>query len=69
MNVICSILIVINASNINWQVKADVEGLIIGSSSTNYVVDFNEGIKKYPATIDKDSYNKVIVPKNKCVKL
>jgi hypothetical protein len=58
----------INVDNINWSVKADVEGKLISKSSSKYLMDFRQGLKKYPLTVNPDSYENVLIDKKECVK-
>jgi hypothetical protein len=60
-------MVVVGMGGINMETKADVEGKIIKSSGYKYIMDFREGLKKYPNVIDRKSYDKVLVDKESCV--
>lgn len=67
MIVLCSILVTVN---VGFAVitKADVEGKVVGSNETHYMVDFREGLKKYPKVIEPENYSKIIVNKQECIR-
>lgn len=68
MLVICTLVFMINSGGINWQTHADIEGKILNEGTSKYVVDFRDGLKKYPLTVNPQSYNKTLIEKSACVK-
>ncbi len=69
MNIICTILLTINVGKIPFIQYEDTEGTILKESNTKYLVDFSEGVKNFNITGKPENYSKVLVDKEKCVKL
>jgi len=67
--VICSILVIIDAGGILFQVRENTKGKIIAESANSFLVDFSEGVKGYKLGNKPSDYTEVLVDKNKCVKL
>lgn len=66
-NIICTIVIAINFGGVGFITKADVEGKILRASQTKYLVDFSEGVKKYPLAGRPEDYSSVVVDKKDCL--
>jgi hypothetical protein len=64
---VCTIAVIVNMGGINAESTADVEGTLLHASDTKYVVDFREGLKKYPKVVHPENYDKKIVNKSDCV--
>lgn len=65
--IVCNILLVVgNPGEVHFMTKASVEGKILATDNSHYLVDFTEGVKKYPLA-DGD-YSKVLVNRTDCVK-
>jgi hypothetical protein len=67
MLLICVLSFTIN-NGIPWLVKDNVEGKLVSEGQSKYLVDFTNGLKKFPLTVDPQNYNKVLVKKTDCVK-
>lgn len=70
LNIICSILVVIDVGGVNIFNQMDVEGAILKTSTDKYYVDFTKGIEKHKkegvAIIGNDF--KRLVDRKNCVK-
>ena len=64
---VCTIAVVVNAGGINMETKADVEGKLVKEGYSKYIVDFRDGLKKYPKVINRQNYEKILVDKSDCV--
>lgn len=65
---VCTIAIVVNAGGgINVSTTADVEGKLIKEGYSKYIVDFRDGLKKYPKVVNPQNYEKTLVNKSDCV--
>ena len=67
MLVICSILLIVENSGTKMTSRADVEGVILGSGPTKYMVDFSKGVTKFPIAENPSYYKHVLVDKNDCM--
>lgn len=65
---VCALTFFVKVDNINWQTKADVEGKLVKEGESKYIVDFRDGLKKYPLVVHPETYDKVLVDKLDCVK-
>lgn len=68
ITLLCTLSFVVNSGSINWWVKESIEGKLIKEGESKYIVDFREGLKKYPLTVNPQNYDKVLINKSDCVK-
>lgn len=69
MNIICLIMLTLDAGGINVISEQTVKGKVIGEGSISYLVDFSNGIKKYDIVGNPKDYSEILVSKDKCIKL
>lgn len=71
INVLCMIIVAIDANGVNILHNMDVEGKVVSSNDTKYLVDFSKGIEKRKnqgiKIIGEDF--KRLVDKEVCVKI
>lgn len=67
MNIICSIIVVVNMGGVHIMTKSTETGVLIAKSEENYVGNFSEATKKYKDVIG--NYANVLVPRSECVEL
>lgn len=68
MLVICLLTFAVNVGNIPFLTKESIEGVVLKEGDTKYLVDFRNGLKKYPKTVSPHAYDKVLIDKTDCVK-
>lgn len=68
ISLVCSIMLAVDGGGFAVITKADVEGKMIGQSDYKYLVDFSEGVKRFPIKGSPSDYNQVLVEKTDCVK-
>lgn len=68
ITLVCTILLAVNGGGFNVITNADVEGRLISQSDTKYLVDFSQGVKKFPIVGKPSDYSQVLVEKYECVK-
>jgi hypothetical protein len=68
ITVVCSIMLYVNTNSLcQSQAKLDVQGQVVSSSDSKYLVDFSEGVKKFPISGKPSDYDQIIVDKYECI--
>lgn len=67
MIITCILSVAVNVSGIPFLTTAQVQGKVLKENNRNYLVDFSQGLKKYPKVQIKDEYKNYLISKDKCI--